>query len=115
MKVNPNTGDVFFGEKYDGEIDEVRLWSRALLAGEIKKDYTRYLVGNENLLDAYYTFDFLSDSEFFDRSYVGTEYNGNNGKTHGGYSCPRGIGDLGFLGSETNLPLLPPPERHPAT
>lgn len=80
VKVNPNTGGVFFGENYDGEIDEVRLWSRALLAGEIKKDYTRYLVGNENQLDAYYTFDFLSDSEFFDRSYVGTEYNGNNGK-----------------------------------
>ena len=80
VKVNPNTGDVFFGEKYDGEIDEVRLWSRALEADEISKDYTRYLVGNENLLDAYYTFDFLSDSEFFDRSYVGTEYNGNNGK-----------------------------------
>lgn len=75
----PNTGDVVLGENFNGVIDEVRLWSRALPNDEIKKDYLRYLVGNEQDLNAYYTFDFLSDSEFFDRSFRGSEYNGNTG------------------------------------
>lgn len=73
------TGLVTFGKNYWGELDEVRLWSRALEANEISKDYSRYLVGNEKNLEAYYTFDFMPLDEFYDLSYTGTVYHGNMG------------------------------------
>lgn len=82
LEIEPNTGDIYLGENFNGIIDEVRLWSRSLEHNEISQDYTRYLVGNENRLDAYYTFDFGSKEQFYDRSYIGTEYNGNTGNLH---------------------------------
>lgn len=80
---NKNNDIVVFGNKYKGEIDDVRLWSRALSKDEISRDYNRYLVGNENNLDAYYTFDFMSDDEFYDLSHKGTVYNENTGVLKG--------------------------------
>ena len=68
-------GKVLIGKGFTGEIDEVRLWSRALTAQEIANNYNAYLVGNEQGLEAYYTFDFGVDNEFYDLSYYGTEYN----------------------------------------
>ena len=73
-------GDVVLGENFEGEIDEVRLWSRALSKSEILADYTRYLIGNEKNLDAYYTFDFMSDDQIYDSSFEGkATYHGNTG------------------------------------
>lgn len=83
IELNPNTGEVVIGENFKGVIDEVRLWSRALLSNEIKKDYTRYIVGNEQNLDAYYTFNFVSATEFFDQSFSGSDYNDNTGTLNG--------------------------------
>ena len=89
------TGDVVLGEKFVGQIDEVRLWSRPLGNDEIVNDYTRYLVGNEKGLDAYYTFEFMVESQeeagetvkvgqVYDRSYSGREaYHGNIGSLYG--------------------------------
>ncbi len=46
----------------------------------IRRDYNRYIVGNENGLLAYYTFNYATNTEFFDISYIGTNYNSNHGK-----------------------------------
>ena len=68
------------GEKFEGEIDEIRLWSRVLDGSEILSDYTRYLIGNERNLDAYYTFDFMSENQIYDSSFEGkATYHGNTG------------------------------------
>lgn len=75
-----NSDIIIFGENYKGIIDEIRLWSRSLRANEIKRDYTRYLTGNEDALDAYYTFNFMTNDEFYDLSYRGTVFNENTGK-----------------------------------
>lgn len=73
-------GDVVLGEKFEGEIDEIRLWSRVLDGSEILSDYTRYLIGNERNLDAYYTFDFMSENQIYDSSFEGkATYHGNTG------------------------------------
>jgi hypothetical protein len=45
---------------FEGEIDEVRLWSRALTENEIKEDLFRILSGDEDGLRAYYQ---MSDGE----------------------------------------------------
>jgi hypothetical protein len=45
---------------FEGEIDEVRLWSRALSAEEIQADLYRILAGDEDGLAAYYQ---MSDGE----------------------------------------------------
>ncbi|MDL2239834.1 LamG domain-containing protein, partial [Bacteroidales bacterium OttesenSCG-928-L14] len=74
------------GYSFVGYIDECRFWSRALSANEIRKDFNRILVGNEDNLRAYWTFDEGIDSYyteagyFFDISCVGTMFNRNHGR-----------------------------------
>ncbi len=74
-----NNNKVVMGEGFEGAIDEVRLWNKALSADTIASDYSRYLVGNEDGLQAYYTFDYSVDDAFYDISYKGTKYNMNHG------------------------------------
>ena len=57
------------GSEFTGWVDEVRVWNRVLEANEIKNDYNRYIVGNETGLEAYYTFDYLVETSFYDMSY----------------------------------------------
>ena len=77
-------GNVVIGENFVGQIDEVRMWSRALNKAEISNDYMRYLVGNEDGLVAYYTFNFITSEYFFDSSHDGTDhYHGNTGTLSG--------------------------------
>lgn len=81
-RTDPLTGNdnkVVMGEGFKGAIDEVRLWNKALSAETIAADYNRYLVGNEDGLQAYYTFDYSVDNAFYDISYKGTKYNMNHG------------------------------------
>ena len=81
-RTDPLTGNdnkVVMGEGFKGTIDEVRLWNKALSAETIAADYNRYLVGNEDGLQAYYTFDYSVDNAFYDISYKGTKYNMNHG------------------------------------
>ncbi|MDL2241965.1 hypothetical protein LJB91_03565, partial [Bacteroidales bacterium OttesenSCG-928-L03] len=69
-----------------GYIDECRLWTRALCEEEILRDYNRMLVGDEEDLKAYWTFDEGIDPQngekgyFFDISRYGTDYNRNHGR-----------------------------------
>lgn len=74
---------VRFGESFTGNIDEIRIWEKALDATTIARDYNRYLAGNESGLIGYYTFDYSTEGEFYDTSYKGTNYNENHGKING--------------------------------
>lgn len=78
-QITGNNNKVVMGEGFEGAIDEVRLWNKALSADTIASDYNRYLVGNEDGLQAYYTFDYSVDNAFYDISYKGTKYNMNHG------------------------------------
>ena len=78
-QITGNNNKVVMGEGFEGAIDEVRLWNKALSADTIASDYNRYLVGNEGGLQAYYTFDYSVDDAFYDISYKGTKYNMNHG------------------------------------
>lgn len=78
-QITGNNNKVVMGEGFEGAIDEVRLWNKALNADTIANDYNRYLVGNEDGLQAYYTFDYSVDDAFYDISYKGTKYNMNHG------------------------------------
>ena len=78
-----NNNKVVMGEGFEGAIDEVRLWNKALSADTIASDYNRYIVGNEDGLQAYYTFDYSVDDAFYDISYKGTKYNMNHGVATG--------------------------------
>lgn len=79
VQITGNNNKVVMGEGFEGAIDEVRLWNKALNADTIASDYNRYLVGNEDGLQAYYTFDYSVDDAFYDISYKGTKYNMNHG------------------------------------
>ncbi|MCL2073408.1 MAG: T9SS type A sorting domain-containing protein [Marinilabiliaceae bacterium] len=73
---------ISFGHELSGYIDEVRFWNRPLAETEITNDYSRRLVGNENGLRAYWTFDENLPGNAFDMSRIGTVYNGNHATTN---------------------------------
>lgn len=77
----PKNPCVAMGYDFKGNIDEVRLWSKALTSEEILKDHNRMLTGSELGLKAYWTFDEGLSGHFFDISKVGTVFNGNHGTT----------------------------------
>ena len=78
-----NNNQITVGEGFVGIIDEIRLWSRPLGSTEILRDYNRYLTGGEEGLIAYWSFNFATNTEFYDRSYDGSNYNGNHGLLNG--------------------------------
>ncbi len=82
--VNNTSSACVIGNGFIGNIDEVRVWKRELPASEIKTDYTRYIVGNEQSLVGYYTFDFVANGVCFDMSHVDDTYNGNDGTMDAG-------------------------------
>ena len=65
---------------FKGYIDEFRIWSKCLSQNEIVDNFDRQLVGNEENLETYWTFDEGLNSQFFDYSRNGTVYNGHHGK-----------------------------------
>ena len=83
LSVN-NTDNIFIGRNgagnyFDGYIDEVRLWNKALSKKEITRDYTRLMAGNENALAAYWRFDEPVVNEFYDISFKNSIYNEHHG------------------------------------
>ena len=64
-----------------GHVDEFRIWSKALNDTEILENYDHLLVGNENNLETYWTFDEGLSLQFFDYSRDGTLYRQHHGKT----------------------------------
>lgn len=84
--VNPVSDKIKIGSEFKGEIDEVRIWSKALSANSISQDYMRYLAPGkeEDGLEAYYTFNFVSNGKFYDCSSSGNGiYNGRDGSING--------------------------------
>ncbi len=99
--VSGNLNQVTIGDNFSGAVDEVRIWSRALSAKEVKRDYNRYLTGGEEGLIAYYTFNYTTANDFYDRSYVNSNYNENHGQLNGVSSDPTRIptnDQLGYRG-----------------
>lgn len=73
---------ISLGHTLSGNIDDIRFWKRTLSETEILRDYSRYIVGNENKLVGYWTLDEGLAGYAFDRSRVGTVYNGNHATTN---------------------------------
>ncbi|TRX68016.1 T9SS type A sorting domain-containing protein [Flammeovirga kamogawensis] len=77
-KFVPLTGeDAYFrvGDGFVGFIDDVRVWSRALDADEVKKNYRRYLSGAENALEVYLRIDEGTGAYAYDLSKSGFDFN----------------------------------------
>lgn len=72
------TDTLLFGGGYRGYLDEVRLWNNALTEAQIANSYNRYLSGNEDGLEAYYTFDAGVDEYAFDTSHPGGKWNNHH-------------------------------------
>lgn len=72
--------NVTIGKDFQGYVDEVRLWNKALSAAEIKQNFNRLLVGNENGMMAYWRFDDGVEEEFYDISNYASTYNARHGK-----------------------------------
>ena len=84
------------GNGFIGNIDEVRIWTKELSASEIASNYSRYIVGDEESLACYYTFDFIAEGMCFDMSQTKLNYNGNNGTLSGTVTS-------GFIPNENQL------------
>lgn len=78
-----NKNQITLGQNFVGVIDEVRIWNRPLSSEEILRDYNRYITGGEEGLLAYWSFNFATSTEFYDRSYNGSSYNENHGLFNG--------------------------------
>jgi hypothetical protein len=76
-----NSSNIIMGTSYVGNIDEVRVYSRAKPATSIYEDYNRRVNPDDLGLVAYYTFDenLSSYNGFFDYSKQGVAYNENHG------------------------------------
>ncbi|QVY64267.1 LamG-like jellyroll fold domain-containing protein [Polaribacter sp. Q13] len=91
VDITENTGTTVYNNNLDDVVnrfdvgiygkvhaDEVRVWSRALSGEEIRRDYRRYLSGNENGLEMYYRFDEGYGEYAYDISRNGFQFNGNH-------------------------------------
>lgn len=67
---------------FEGQIDEVSIWNRALTEVEINETMNNLLIGDENNLLAYYRFDELDVDIIEDLS--SNDHNGNNVSLNGG-------------------------------
>ena len=70
---------VILAENYVGYIDEVRIWQRALPSEEIRRDYRRYIAGNETDLSIYLRMDEKEGTNVYDFSKKGFRQNKNDG------------------------------------
>lgn len=86
------------GNGFAGNIDEVRIWTVALDSASVARDYSRYLIGNETGLAAYYTFDYSVENMFYDTSYSGNVYNKNHGTVSGAVIDSENIPTISQLG-----------------
>ena len=68
------------GSAYNGYMDDIRFWNKALSASEVQFNYDRILSGKESGLAAYYKCDETDkiNSDLFDCSADGTQFNANH-------------------------------------
>jgi len=68
---------------FDGYVDEIRLWKKALSSSQVGFNYNKYINGNENDLLGYYRLnENVAINMFFDVSRSGDDYNENHGTLH---------------------------------
>lgn len=67
------------GNYFKGYLDEMRIWNKALSPGEVARNYTRLLAGDEPKLAAYWRFDETIADQFYDLSHEGEHYHQNDG------------------------------------
>ena len=65
---------------FKGLVDEFRLWTKCLTEADILDNYDHLLVGDENQLETYWTFDEGLQTQFFDYSRDGTNYRKHHGR-----------------------------------
>ena len=70
---------VVLAEGNTGYLDEVRVWQRALSSEEIRRDYRRYIAGNETDLSIYLRMDEKEGTNVYDFSKKGFRQNKNDG------------------------------------
>ena len=68
---------------YQGYIDEMRIYNRAISLEEAVKNQTRLFSGDEPGLAAYWRFDETITDQFYDLSFHGDNYNRNDGTMNG--------------------------------
>ena len=85
-----NTADFVLGKEgatdyFNGNIDEIRIWSIALDSIDVGMYYNKYINGNEPELIGYYRLnENINIDRFFDISKTGNSYNENHGTL---YNC----------------------------
>ena len=81
--ISPNNNNIFLGKAgtscFNGNIDEVRIWKRALGEDEILHDFNRYLIGKEDGFFAYLRMNEGFGEHIYDISKSGSLFNENHG------------------------------------
>lgn len=85
-----NLGDNSGGRRFNGRLDEVQIWNRALSPAEIQTSYNRSRGGTEPDLYAYYRFDAGAGTSAADSAAAGGVANGtlNNGPVWAASTAP---------------------------
>ncbi len=65
---------------FKGAVDEFRLWTKPLSEEELLENYDHLLVGNEDYLETYWTFDEGLRTQFFDYARDGSNYHKHHGR-----------------------------------
>lgn len=74
------TGDLYLGSSnFIGNIDELRVWSKALSDEEIMGNYFRCITGKEDGLEGYWPMNEGFGEAIYDRSKSGSKYNEHHG------------------------------------
>lgn len=85
-KAAEQTTDAHFeaGSYFSGNLDDIRIYSRALSQAEVQRDYNHYLSGKERGLVAYWHFDdgFNNQHEAYDHSFTAGDANNNHVSIH---------------------------------
>lgn len=79
-KLPASAGNFTMGSGLSGNLDEVRVWNKALTKKDVQSTYDRYLAGDEDGLIAYWTFNHSTAKEFYDFAHKDSEFYMNDGK-----------------------------------
>ncbi|MDP3912233.1 MAG: LamG-like jellyroll fold domain-containing protein [Bacteroidota bacterium] len=86
--ITANGNSIFLGKVntsyFNGNIDEVRIWKRALPKDEILRDFNRYLLGKEDGIYAYLRMNEGFGQRIYDIAKNGSYFNENHGDFKGG-------------------------------
>ncbi len=90
------------GGGHTAYLDEFRVWDTALKPSEIKRDYRRYLSGNENALHTYISANEKIGDHAYDLAHTGFNYHSNDAKLSNPALSP--VNTATFDNSGNNIP-----------